>query len=306
MKINKLVSLLPLLAACGKAPAPEIAPQFAEVTDAAGITSIATWKYGGPTLADFNNDGRYDLVLLNHHYYKAQLFLSSGDSEFVEHIPVMDGEDTHGIAAGDYDADGLVDLIVSVGGGNGTNPRPPRMLRNTGSGFEDVTEGSGIENLGARGRSVRWIDLDADGDLDLLSINARQLPGETTPRNILFENRGESGFVYRDSGEFEDLEAERVLITDFNNDHIPDLVTFEPLELLQGTNEFHFDIVTDEWLPGMSDEDRHYTMAAAEADIDNDGDMMKVLDVLAQKVGIVGIFSDWPATVTYYANCMEL
>lgn len=40
--------------------------------------------------------------------------------------------------------------------------------------------------------------------------------------------------------------------------------------------------------------------------IDNDGDMLMVLDVLAQKVGIRGIFSDWPATVTYYANCMGL
>jgi glycerophosphoryl diester phosphodiesterase len=33
---------------------------------------------------------------------------------------------------------------------------------------------------------------------------------------------------------------------------------------------------------------------------------LQVLDVLAQDVGIVGIFSDWPATVTYYANCMGL
>ncbi len=40
--------------------------------------------------------------------------------------------------------------------------------------------------------------------------------------------------------------------------------------------------------------------------IDNDGDMFEVLDVLAQEVGIIGIFSDWPATVTYYANCMGL
>ena len=40
--------------------------------------------------------------------------------------------------------------------------------------------------------------------------------------------------------------------------------------------------------------------------IDNDGDMMVVLDVLAQDVGILGIFSDWPATVTYYANCKGL
>ncbi|WP_316364775.1 glycerophosphodiester phosphodiesterase family protein [Candidatus Thiodiazotropha sp. CDECU1] len=39
---------------------------------------------------------------------------------------------------------------------------------------------------------------------------------------------------------------------------------------------------------------------------DNDGDMMLLLDVLAQDVGIKGIFSDWPATVTYYANCKGL
>lgn len=40
--------------------------------------------------------------------------------------------------------------------------------------------------------------------------------------------------------------------------------------------------------------------------INNDGDMMNVLDVLARDVGILGIFSDWPATVTYYANCMAI
>lgn len=32
---------------------------------------------------------------------------------------------------------------------------------------------------------------------------------------------------------------------------------------------------------------------------DNDGDMLVLLDVLAQDVGIEGIFSDWPATLTY-------
>jgi glycerophosphoryl diester phosphodiesterase len=40
--------------------------------------------------------------------------------------------------------------------------------------------------------------------------------------------------------------------------------------------------------------------------IDSDADMLKLLDVLAKDVGILGIFSDWPATVTYYANCMGL
>ena len=40
--------------------------------------------------------------------------------------------------------------------------------------------------------------------------------------------------------------------------------------------------------------------------INNDGDMMQVLDVLAKQVGVIGVFSDWPATTTYYANCMNL
>ncbi|MBU2953112.1 glycerophosphodiester phosphodiesterase family protein [Marinobacter sp. F3R08] len=40
--------------------------------------------------------------------------------------------------------------------------------------------------------------------------------------------------------------------------------------------------------------------------INNDGDMFTVIDVLARDVGVIGIFSDWPATTTYYANCMGL
>ena len=38
----------------------------------------------------------------------------------------------------------------------------------------------------------------------------------------------------------------------------------------------------------------------------NDGDLMVTLDVLARQVGILGIFSDWSSTVTFYANCMGL
>jgi glycerophosphoryl diester phosphodiesterase len=38
----------------------------------------------------------------------------------------------------------------------------------------------------------------------------------------------------------------------------------------------------------------------------NDGDLMTTLDVLAKKVGILGIFSDWSGTVSYYANCVGL
>ncbi|WP_372811603.1 glycerophosphodiester phosphodiesterase, partial [Pseudoalteromonas nigrifaciens] len=40
--------------------------------------------------------------------------------------------------------------------------------------------------------------------------------------------------------------------------------------------------------------------------INNYGDMMKVVDVLAQDVGVMAIFSDWPATVSYYASCNKM
>ena len=40
--------------------------------------------------------------------------------------------------------------------------------------------------------------------------------------------------------------------------------------------------------------------------MNREGDILQALDVLAKDVGILGIFSDWPATVTYYANCMGL
>ena len=38
----------------------------------------------------------------------------------------------------------------------------------------------------------------------------------------------------------------------------------------------------------------------------NDGDLMTTLDVLGRQVRILGIFSDWSGTVTYYASCMGL
>jgi glycerophosphoryl diester phosphodiesterase len=38
----------------------------------------------------------------------------------------------------------------------------------------------------------------------------------------------------------------------------------------------------------------------------NEGVVYELLDVLAQDIGVKGVFSDWPATVTYYANCKGL
>jgi glycerophosphoryl diester phosphodiesterase len=52
--------------------------------------------------------------------------------------------------------------------------------------------------------------------------------------------------------------------------------------------------------------DKGFYYQTLNAAIRREGDVLRVLDVLAQEVGILAIFSDWPATVTYYANCMGL
>jgi glycerophosphoryl diester phosphodiesterase len=49
-----------------------------------------------------------------------------------------------------------------------------------------------------------------------------------------------------------------------------------------------------------------YYYQSVTAAINNDGDLYNMLDVVARQVKVRGIFSDWPATVTYYANCMGL
>lgn len=45
---------------------------------------------------------------------------------------------------------------------------------------------------------------------------------------------------------------------------------------------------------------------SVEETIDTDADYYTLLDALHRKVGIAGMFSDWPATVTYYANCVGI
>jgi len=66
-----------------------------------------------------------------------------------------------GVAAGDYDGDGWTDLFVTTYGPGS------RLLRNTGSRFEDVTDQAGIADDGAWSSSAGFLDIENDGDLDL-------------------------------------------------------------------------------------------------------------------------------------------
>jgi glycerophosphoryl diester phosphodiesterase len=56
----------------------------------------------------------------------------------------------------------------------------------------------------------------------------------------------------------------------------------------------------------LADGDNGFYYQTIDAAISRDGDVMEVLDVLARDVGVVGVFADWPATVSYYASCTGL
>ena len=84
-----------------------------------------------------------------------------------------------------------------------------------------------------------------------------------------------------------------------------------PSKLAQDLRAMGFDIITwtferSDLREGASKAGYYYDFDPTGAAIKKDSDMYKALDVLAREVKILGIFSDWPATVTYYANCMGL
>lgn len=56
----------------------------------------------------------------------------------------------------------------------------------------------------------------------------------------------------------------------------------------------------------LADLDGDFYYQTIEKAVTREGDLMRVIDVLAKDVGVRAIFSDWPAPVTYYANCMNV
>ena len=56
----------------------------------------------------------------------------------------------------------------------------------------------------------------------------------------------------------------------------------------------------------LADGNNGFYYQTIDSAIRREGDMMTVIDVLARQIGVLGIFTDWPATVTFYANCMGM
>ncbi len=135
--------------------------------------------YGGGAFLDFDNDGDQDILFVNGKRWSwdtenqtnatCALYENDGTGAF-EDVTAGSGLDISiygmGVACGDYDGDGLVDVFLSTVG-------PNILLKNKGDGkFEDVTDSTGV--AGEKNRwssSCGWFDADNDGDLDLFVCN---------------------------------------------------------------------------------------------------------------------------------------
>ena len=113
---------------------------FTETTGSAGLGSVMRFLGWGVAFVDYDNDTWPDLFLVNGHVYpnaaggyrqRRLLFRNQGNRRFQD-VSVTSGEGVsaertgRGLAVGDYDNDGDVDLVVS-----NMNDRPS-VLRNEG------------------------------------------------------------------------------------------------------------------------------------------------------------------------------
>ncbi len=217
---------------------PSIGPiEFTNIVDTSGINfilrnSISPHRYsietmaGGVAVFDYDNDGLLDIFFTNGadiptlektspDYYN-RLYRNNGDGTFTdvtEKAGLRGIGYAMGVAAGDYDNDGFVDLYVA-----GVNRN--QLFHNNGDGtFTDVTAKAGVDgatpNLGKSWAvTAGWFDYNNDGLLDLLVINyldydlktAAQCRFEAVPiycspndfrgvPNILYRNNGDGTFT---------------------------------------------------------------------------------------------------------------
>jgi enediyne biosynthesis protein E4 len=224
----------------------------------------------GCAFVDYDGDGWMDIYLVNsgkcdffipNPPLRNALYRNNRDGTFTdvtEMAGVAAGGYGQGVAVGDYDSDGFLDLYVTQYGRS-------ILYHNNGDGtFTDVTEKAGVAAPGWSSSAV-WFDYDNDGRLDLfvcrfvdfdkskqLPCEAANQPGYCIPRlykpmtSWLFHNNGDGTFsdVSKVSGIGKYLgKAWGAVATDINNDGRMDLfvandTTANFLLLNHGNGEF--------------------------------------------------------------------
>jgi len=203
---------------------------FVHQNGAAGERLLPETMGGGVAFADLDADGDPDLLFVNSIPWPwssgasrsatSELYINNGDGNFAD-VTRGSGLDVSmygmGVALGDADGDGLVDVFVTAVG-------PNRLFRNLGDGrFEDISVQAGVAGADNRwSTSAAFLDYDGDRDLDLFVANyvqwSRELDFEVDyrlagigraygpPNNFA----GTQPYLYRNDGEgrFTDVSAE--------------------------------------------------------------------------------------------------
>jgi hypothetical protein len=160
---------------------------FREITREAGIDFVHTSGAEGEKLLpetmgagaaflDYDGDGDQDLLLVNSSHWPGNrgravtpaLYRNDGRGGFTD-VTAGSGLDVslygQGVAVGDIDGDGRIDVFLSALG-------PNRLFRNVGGRFEEVTDRADVAgDADAWSTSAGFFDYDGDGDLDLFVCN---------------------------------------------------------------------------------------------------------------------------------------
>ncbi|MBN2357526.1 VCBS repeat-containing protein, partial [candidate division KSB1 bacterium] len=177
---------------------------FTNVTDQAGIAGVSQ-STNGVLALDVEGDGDLDIFTVNPGELN-EMYINNGAGVFtletrgVEHIIENTGEfGRQGSACGDIDGDGDLDIYLCRR--QESHLATPNLLYiNDGSGYfteENAARGVGI---GGRSNGAVFVDIDNDGDLDLLVMNYA-FPGGGLPLMSVLVNDGTGHFQDRSSAE---------------------------------------------------------------------------------------------------------
>ena len=240
---------------------------FTEVGKEFSIKDKNLRKWDAPVVVDLDNDGYLDL-LINDHGYGVQVCWNN-KGKFEKPYDILIG-DVHGASVGDLDGDGNLEIIMARGGGSGSNARNSKLFTvNKKREFTELPDFNvPLEMM--RGRTVKFVDLDNDGDLDLLNFAFPDADKKGESENYIYENIGKGELVLKSKLPAIKADGQKTLVTDFNGDAIVDIIMYGngSVKAFQGLGDFTFKEVTDKIFPFKIDD----VTSINEIDFDNDGD----------------------------------